>query len=104
MSMQVTAITRRRSAVFCSIVSQVTPSESSVIKRVAYEPMFLAHLRDQLAIKGIRRVVLHEPLSNIRPVIFLQFAPGVVRTEVWRGLRGAAALRADCGKIVVADG
>src|SRR6201997_3500553 len=99
MSMQVTAITHRRAPVFCSIVSQVTPSESSVIKRVAYEPMFLAHLRDQLSIKGIRRVVLHEPLSNIRPVIFLQFAPGAARTEVWRGLRAAASLRADCGKI-----
>src|SRR5215472_4023632 len=31
MSMQVTAITRKRSPVFVSIVSQVTPSESSVI-------------------------------------------------------------------------
>src|SRR5947209_11004460 len=51
MSMQVTAITRKRSAVFVSIVSQVTPSESSVIKRVAYEPVFLAHLRDHLSIK-----------------------------------------------------
>src|SRR5229473_688153 len=102
MSMQVTAITRKRSPVFVSIISQVTPSESSLIKRVAYEPLFLAHLRDQLSIKGIRRVVLHEPLSNIRPVIFLQFAPGVARTEVWRGLHGAATLRADCGKIVIA--
>jgi len=102
MSMQVTAITRRRAPVFCSIVSQVTPSESSVIKRVAYEPMFLAHLRDQLAIKGVKRVVLHEPLSNIRPVIFVQFTAGTARTEVWRGMRAAAALRADCGKIVVA--
>src|SRR5450432_1505762 len=64
MSMQVTAITHRRKPVFVSIVSQVTPSESSVIKRVAYEPMFLSHLRDVLAVKGIRRVVLHEPLSN----------------------------------------
>ena len=72
-----------------------------MIKRVAYEPVFLSHLRDVLAIKGIRRVVLHEPLSNIRPVIFLQFAPGVARTEVWRALRAAAMLRADCGKIVV---
>src|SRR5580704_10299379 len=102
MSMQVTAITHRRAAVFVSIVSQVTPSESSVIKRVAYEPMFLSHLRDRLAIKGIKRVVLHEPLSNIRPVIFLQFAPGTPQSEVWRGLNGAATLRADCGKIVVA--
>src|SRR6202163_1390430 len=102
MSMQVTAITHKRAPVFVSIISQVTPSESSVIKRVAYEPVFLSHLRDQLSIKGIRRVVLHEPLSNIRPVIFLQFAPGVARTEVWRGMQGAATLRADCGKIVIA--
>ena len=41
MSMQVTAITRKKNAVFVSIISQVTPSESSVIKKVAYEPMFL---------------------------------------------------------------
>ena len=47
MSMQVTAITHKRKPVFVSIISQVTPSESSVIKKVAYEPMFLAHLRDQ---------------------------------------------------------
>src|SRR5438270_1610209 len=94
MSMQVTAITRRRAPVFCSIISQVTPSESSVIKRVAYEPMFLSHLRDQLSIKGIRRVVLHEPLSNIRPVIFLQFGASAPRTEVWRGMQGAARFRA----------
>jgi UbiD family decarboxylase len=102
MSMQVTAITRKRSPVFVSIISQVTPSESSMIKKVAYEPMFLAHLRDQLSIKGIRRVVMHEPLSNVRPVIFLQFAAGTPRTEVWRGMQGASVLRADCGKIVIA--
>ena len=102
MSMQVTAITHQRAPVFVSIVSQVTPSESSVIKRVAYEPVFLSHLRDTLSVKGIRKVVLHEPLSNIRPVIFLQFAPGTPQSEVWRGLNGASALKADCGKIVIA--
>jgi 4-hydroxy-3-polyprenylbenzoate decarboxylase len=102
MSMQVTAITHRRAPVFVSIVSQVTPSESSVIKRVAYEPMFLSHLRDTLAVKGIRNVVLHEPLSNIRPVIFLQFARGAPQSEVWRGLNGASIFKADCGKIVIA--
>jgi 4-hydroxy-3-polyprenylbenzoate decarboxylase len=102
MSMQVTAITRKCNAVFASIISQVTPSESSVIKKVAYEPMFLSHLRDHLGIKGIRAVSLHEPLSNVRPVIFLQFAQGAPRTEVWRGIHGASGLRADCGKIVVA--
>jgi len=102
MSMQVTAITHKRAPVFASIISQVTPSESSVIKKVAYEPMFISHLRDQLGIKGIRGVSLHEPLSNVRPVIFLSYAQGAPRTEVWRGLNAASNLRADCGKVVVA--
>ena len=47
-------------------------------------------------------MVMHEPLSNVRPIIFLQFANGAARTEVWRGLQAAAALRADCGKVVIA--
>ena len=34
------AITRRKDALFTSIISQVTPSESSVVKRLAYEPMY----------------------------------------------------------------
>ena len=102
MPMQVTAITHKRKPVFTSIISQVTPSESSVIKKVAYEPMFLAHLKTQLGVKGIRRVVMHERLTNLRPVIFLQFAAGTPRTEVWRGLNGAATLQSNCGKIVIA--
>jgi len=102
MSMQVTAITQKRSPVFVSIISQVTPSESSVIKKVAFEPVFLSHLRDHLGIKGIRRVVMHEPYSNLRKIIFLEFAHGTPRTEIWRGMSGASMLKADCGKLVVA--
>ena len=102
MPMRVTAITRKKKPVFCSIISQVTPSESSVIKKVAYEPLFLSHLRDQLAIKGVLRVAMHERLTNLRPVIFLQIAHGTPRTEVWRALHGAATLMSNCGKIVVA--
>ena len=102
MPMQVTAITHRRQAIFNSIISQVTPSESSVIKRVAYEPLFLAHLRDAQGVKGIRRVVMHEALTNLRPVIFLQFADGTQTSEVWRGLNGAAFFQAGCGKLVIA--
>src|SRR5947207_14224010 len=102
MSMRVTAITHRQAPVFASIISQVTPSESSVLKKVAMEPLFLTHLRQQLSIKGVRRVVLHEPLSNLRKIIFVQYAQNTPRTEVWRGLHGAATLLADCGKICIA--
>jgi 4-hydroxy-3-polyprenylbenzoate decarboxylase len=102
MPMQITAITRKNKAVFTQIISQVTPSESSVIKKVAYEPLFLAHLRRELGVKGIRRVVMHERLTNLRPVIFLQFVANTPRTEVWRGLNGASTLQSNCGKIVIA--
>src|SRR6185312_365380 len=56
MPMRVTAITHRRKPVIPSYLSQVAPSESSVIKRVAYEPLFLSFLKDQLGIKGVVRV------------------------------------------------
>ena len=35
------------------------------------EPLFLNFLRDTLGIKGIKRVSMHEPLTNIRKVIAL---------------------------------
>jgi 4-hydroxy-3-polyprenylbenzoate decarboxylase len=102
MSMRVTAITHRRNPILCSIVSQVTPSESSVMKKVAYEPLYLTHLRKTLNVKGLVGVVMHEPLSNLRPIIFLQFSRNSIQTEVWRGLQGASTLQAQCGKIVIA--
>src|SRR5712671_4145358 len=102
MPMQITAITHRHNPVFASIISQVTPSESSLVKKVAYEPMYLAHLRDTLSIKGVRRVVMHEALTNLRPVIFVQYAAGTPRSEVWRGMHGAASLNAIAGKVIIA--
>jgi UbiD family decarboxylase len=102
MSMQVTAITHKHKPVWVSILSEVTPSESSVMKRVAYEPRYLAFLQDTLAIKGVRRVAMHEPLTNLRKVMFIQFASGVPRTEIWRALHGASSLQADIGKYVIA--
>jgi 4-hydroxy-3-polyprenylbenzoate decarboxylase len=102
MVINVTAITRRKDAILPSIVSQVTPSESSMVKKLAYEPMYLAHLRDTLAIKGIKRVVLHEPLTNLRRFLFLQFEHDVPRTEVWRALYGTLTLQAAIGKFVIA--
>ena len=99
---RVTAITRRKDAVFTSIISQVTPSESSVIKRVAYEPLFLDHLRDQLGVRGVRRVAMHEPLTNLRKVVVVQYARGTARTEIWRGLHGAMSFQAPVGKYLIA--
>jgi 4-hydroxy-3-polyprenylbenzoate decarboxylase len=100
--MEVTCITRRRDAILTSIISQVTPSESSLMKRVALEPMFTAHLRDTLGIRGVKRVSLHEPLTNLRKVVALVMARDTPPTEVWRALYGAAALHRAAGKYVIA--
>jgi 4-hydroxy-3-polyprenylbenzoate decarboxylase len=102
MPMRVTAITHRARPVIPSYISQVAPSESSVIKRVAYEPLFHAHLHDTLGVRGVRRVSLHEPLTGLLRVTIVTVARGTSRTEIWRALHGAASFKGDCGKICVA--
>ena len=100
--MDITAITYRKNAVIASIISQVTPSESSVIKRVAWEPIWYNHLTEHLGIKGVKRVSMHEPLTNIRRVLFIVFERGVPTTEIWRALYGASVLNSAVGKYVIA--
>jgi UbiD family decarboxylase len=100
--MEVTCITRRRDAILTSIISQVTPSESSLIKRVALEPLFTSHLRDTLAIRGVKRVSMHEPLTNLRKVVVVVLEKDTPRTEIWRALYGAIAWNRAAGKYVIA--
>jgi UbiD family decarboxylase len=100
--MEVTAITRRKDAILTSIISQVTPSESSLIKRVALEPVFLNHLSKAMGIKGVKKVVMHEPLTNLRKVISIVVDRKMPQTEVWRALYGAASLLRSGGKMVIA--
>jgi UbiD family decarboxylase len=98
----VTAITRRKDAVLVSIISQVTPSESSLIKRVAYEPAFLHHLRHHLNISGVTRVFMHEPLTNLRKLIVIVLKAGTLDAEVWRALYGASSYSSSVGKMTIA--
>ncbi len=100
--MEVTAITRRRHPILTSFISQVTPSESSVIRRVAMEPLYLHHLQSVLGIKSVRRVAMHEPLTSLYAVIAIQFARGAPESEIWRALHGASSLHRFAGKWIVA--
>src|SRR5882757_1173919 len=100
--MEVTAITRRRHPILTSFISQVTPSESSVIRKVAMEPVYLHHLKSVLNVKGVRRVAMHEPLTSLYAVIGIQFERDTPGTEVWRALNGAASLHRFAGKWIIA--
>jgi 4-hydroxy-3-polyprenylbenzoate decarboxylase len=100
--MEVTCITRRKDAILTSIISQVTPSESSLIKRVALEPLFTHHLRNTLGIQSVKRVSMHEPLTNLRKVVVVIMDRKAPPTEIWRALYGAAAWNRAAGKYVIA--
>ena len=102
MPMRITAITRRKNAVVPSYISQVAPSESSMIKRVAYEPLFLKHLRDECNIKGVKKVSLHEPLTGLLRVTVVTCEENMPHTEIWRSLYNAAFFKGDCSKICIA--
>jgi 4-hydroxy-3-polyprenylbenzoate decarboxylase len=100
--MEVTAITRKRKPILTSIISQVTPSESSLMKRVAMEPMLTAHLRDVLGCRSVIKVSMHEPLTNLRKFIIVTMKGTASEPEVWRALTGAMSLHAAAGKYVIA--
>ena len=99
--MEITAITRRKNAILTSIISQVTPSESSLIKLISLEPMLLNSLRE-LGLKCVKRVSLHEPLTNIRKVVILHFERNTPRVEVWRAMYALCAQHRAIGKYVIA--
>jgi len=64
--------------------------------------MFLSHLRTTLGIQGVKKVSMHEPLTNLRKVIALVMDRNTPSTEVWRALYGAAAWNRAAGKYVIA--
>ncbi len=100
--MEVTAITRRRTAVIPSFISQVTPSESSVIRKAAMEPVYFNHLRYGVGIRQVKRVSMHEPLTSLYAVIAIVVERGTLESEIWRALYAASALHRFAGKWVIA--
>ena len=99
--MEVTAITHRRDMIYLSFISQVTPSESSVIKKAGYDLLFTNYLKKDVGIKSVVRVMMHEPLTNLRKVLIIQMRKPS-EAEAWRALLSAAAFHQGVGKIVVA--
>ena len=101
--MEVTAITRRRHPILTSFISQVTPSESSVIRqRGDGAGLSASPAQSVLGIKSVKRVAMHEPLTSLYAVIAIQFARGAPETEIWRALHGASSLHRFAGKWIVA--
>ena len=75
---EVTAITHRRAPVYQGIVSEFPPSESTVIRKIAFDAIYLRHLRDSCNIPSVTKVATHEMAScNMLFVIQLFIAVDV---------------------------
>jgi 4-hydroxy-3-polyprenylbenzoate decarboxylase len=102
MVVDVTAVTRRDDALYTSFISQVTPSESSTMRRTAWQPLFLRHLRDDCNITAVKDVKLHEPLTSVRKLTVLQMYADAKPSEIWRAMYAAVSFRPGYSKITVA--
>ncbi|MEE8562860.1 MAG: UbiD family decarboxylase, partial [Alphaproteobacteria bacterium] len=100
--LDVTTITRRKDAVITSWMSQVAPSESSVIRRFAFEASQTRYLRDSLGIQGLIAVKAHENLTSLQRVVAIVFERSAPRTEIWRAMYGIASFRQAEGKWIIA--
>jgi 4-hydroxy-3-polyprenylbenzoate decarboxylase len=95
---EVTAITHRKNPVYVSMLSQLTPSESSKIKQSAYETLALKHLQKTVG-PSVLRVALYEDLLN-RQVAVVQMNQAKPE-EKWAALEALLPSRI-IHKIIVA--
>ena len=90
MVFEISAITHRRSPILLSIMSQLTPSESSKSKQKGYEADCLKYLRDDCGFMEVVQVTLYENLLN------RQF--GVVKVDKTESRRAIPILEALAAK------
>ncbi|MBI05162.1 MAG: carboxylase [Pelagibacteraceae bacterium] len=97
---EVSAVTHRADPIYQGIISEFPPSESTVMRKAAFDAIYLRHLRDACNIPSVTKVACHEMAScNMLFVIQLD-RPQL--GQPWQALRAAAAFDASLGKIFIA--
>jgi UbiD family decarboxylase len=97
--LRVRAITHRRRPVVQAFISEFPPSESTLMRKIAFENVYLRFLRQACNIDAVRRVVTYESgTCNMFFVIQLKDpAPGQAR----QALYAASGYEASMGKTIV---
>jgi 4-hydroxy-3-polyprenylbenzoate decarboxylase len=96
---EVKCITHRNNPIFATIISQMPPSESSVMRQVAAEGNYLRFLRDQCNIPGIVEVAFHSIAvkSDLRDQ-----DEKINQAHVWQALHSMVGYNPATGKMVIA--
>jgi UbiD family decarboxylase len=96
----VTSISQRKQPVYQGIISEFPPSESTVVRKAAFDAIYLKHLRDACNIPSVTKVACHEMASCNMMFIIQLDRPAL--GQPWQALRAASAFDASLGKIFVA--
>ncbi len=95
----VSAITHRERPVYQGIISEFPPSESTVMRKVAFDAIYLNHLREACNIPSVTKVACHE-LASCNMLFVIQLdnpAPG----QPWQALHSASGFDASLGKVFI---
>ncbi len=98
--LDIRAISHRPTPVYQGIISEFPPSESTVIRKAAFDSVYLNHLRDACGLGAVTKVASHEMAScNMMFVIQLDQPDA---EQAWAALRAAASYDPSLGKILIA--
>jgi UbiD family decarboxylase len=93
-------VTHRKNPIWVSIISQVTPSESSKIKAMGMATLVKRFLVNR-GLDSVREVHLMEPLVNLRPYVVVSLKKRSDQ-EPWDAMQGVLDYGDRVGKLIVA--
>jgi len=96
----VTAITHRKNPMYQAFLSQFPPSESSLIRKLAYDAAYLKFLQHDCNIPGVLDVQLHEATGSYGLMV-IQLKK-THPAQPWQALNAAVAFDPTIGKTIVA--
>ncbi|MBM4262065.1 MAG: UbiD family decarboxylase [Deltaproteobacteria bacterium] len=96
---EVKCVTHRKNPILATIISQMPPSESSVMRQVSAEGNYLRFLRDQCNIPGIIEVAFHS--IAVRQICVIKMKK-INQAHVWQALHSMVGYNPATGKMVIA--
>jgi 4-hydroxy-3-polyprenylbenzoate decarboxylase len=97
---EVSAITQRARPIYQGIISEFPPSESTVIRKAAFDAIYLNHLKHACNIPSVTQVASFE-MASCNMMFVIQLALPALG-QPWQALRAAAAFDSSLGKIFIA--
>lgn len=99
-TLHVTAITHRRRPVVQAFISEMPPSESTLMRKIGFENVYRRFLRDSCNLSSVKDVCFYEMATcNMMFVIRMSNpSPG----QAWQAMYAAAGYEPSIGKIIVA--